>query len=379
MERSQIIKKFLDSGYQLSSDALELLVENPKKVDEFFEKANQKTIPLIITSDFLNTFLEVEAKKEKVTPEEYSSFFSKRFEAIRAIFSKRLDLVNLISINKISQKTKKFSIIGMVKEKNPQNNAVVLEDKTGEVEIQLQDKDILNDIVEDEVLSAVCKKSDGEIFAESIFFPDVQMKREINKTKEDVYCFFISDLHMDSESFNRASYLKYIEWLEKQKEKINIFVLGDISSNVKDVEKFLSDIPKNFSVYIIKGEIDSALEPNILPNPSIFQVEDVKLFLFHNPRLNDYISLWDSPDKAISNLVKKRHLDPIFTPESKISQKDAYLLDVIPDVIVAGHTHIPSTTNYKGVTILTTGSFVSQPIFWLINLRTREIFKIDFS
>ena len=50
----------------------------------------------------------------------------------------------------------------------------------------------------------------------------------------------------------------------------------------------------------------------------------------------------------------------------------------------------PSTANTIGkvasgiddtpvTTILTTGSFVSQPIFWLINLRTREIFKKDFS
>ena len=378
MERPQIIKKFLDHGRQLSGDALELLSNNQERIDELLEKMRNWTAPPTITSDFLTKMLKREGKeKSKRTPEDYTIFFSKRFEAIRTIFSKRPDLVNLVSINKVSERAKKFSIIGTVKEKDPETNTITLEDNTGETSVKLKGKTGLGEVVEDEVLGALCEKTDLGIISENIFFPDVPMKREINKTKEDVYCLFVSDFHMDSNSFKEEYYSKFIEWLKSHEEKINIFVLGDLSSDKNDIKKLLSSIPKTHHIQILRGEIDPA--SGTLPNPSCIEIENVKILLLHNPRLNYYTELWGSPSKAISILVRKRHLDPTFTPQTKIYDKDPYLLETIPDIIAAGHTHIPSNTNYKGITILTTGSFISQPIFWLINLRTREIFKTDFS
>lgn len=377
MERKLLIRRFLTSGYQLTSDALDFLIKSPEKAEEFLKKPRPQTPPSIITLDFLKSFLREECKIEKIVVDNYTKVFGRRFETLKNMFSKRLDLVNLISINKISPRTKKFSLIGMVKEKNEPANTITLEDWTGEVEIVL-DRKFLKEIVLDEVLGVVCEKTGENISGLNIVSPDVPMRRETCKTKKDMYCFFISDLHIDSGLFNKKYYTSFINWLEEQKEEMNIFVVGDVSSNIEDVEKLLSDIPKIHKVHLVKGETDPGIE-KFLSSPFLFQVEDVKLFLFHNKKLDDYVNLWGTPDNAISNLVKKRHLDPIFTTESKIYEKDPYLLDRIPDIIVAGHTHIPSSTNYKGVTILATGSFISQPIFWLTNLRTREIFKVDFS
>lgn len=268
--------------------------------------------------------------------------------------------------------------MGMVKDVSRDEGSITLEDKTGEAEIRIEDKNILNDIVQDEVVAVLCENSGNDIVGEIVFFPDTPMKRDIERTKEDFHCLFISDIHMDSDLFNEKYYKNLINWLEETTEKINIFVVGDVSSETKDIKKFLSDIPKRHSITIIGGEIDPKME-NILPNPVTIQFENVKLFLFHAPNLNHYVNLWGSAEKAMTNLMKKRHLDPTFAINQRIDNNDPYLLERIPDIVVGGHTHIPSSTNYKGTTLLTTGSLISQPIFWLINLRTREIFKKDFS
>lgn len=378
MERPQIIKRFLEQGHQLSSDALDFLTNTPGEIEDIIRRLKQLPGATIVTADLLkNISRTVSGKKNRSSPEDYVAFFSERFEVIKNIFSKRLDLVNLISINKVSERTKKFSIIGILKEKDLKNDAITLEDSTGEMTILLKSKGPINELVEDEVLGVVCEKIEAGIISENILFPDIPMRREINKTKDDVYCLFISDIHMDSDLFKEEYYSKFIEWLKNREEKINVFVVGDVSSKQKDIEKLLSDVPERHRIQIIRGEIDP--EKNTLANPSQVCIENVNILFLHNPRLNYYTELWETPSKAISILVKKRHLDPTFTPQTRIYDKDPYLLETIPDIIVAGHTHIASNANYKGMTILTTGSFISQPIFWLINLRTREIFKIDFS
>lgn len=237
---------------------------------------------------------------------------------------------------------------------------------------------MLNQLVEDETVGVVCRKDDI-IYGEKLIFPDIPLQREINKTNEEKYIFLISDIHMDSEQFRQESYEKLIDWLEKQQHKLTIFVVGDISSKKEDIAKFLSDLPSTHEMHIIKGDIDGDIDRDTLPNPTFVQIENVKLFLFHDKSLNEYMNLWGAPEQTLINLIKKRHLNPTFSLNSKIYDNDPYLLDVIPDIIVAAHGHIPSVTNYKGITAVSTGSFVSQPIFWLMDLRTRETFKIDFS
>ena len=386
MERTEIIKKFLTKGMQITGSALDFFANNPEKAGTFLSK--QPNCPSTITLEIINEALKAPKtgvvqnikpykEREKASVSDIVDFFNKRYEFLGNLLSKRLDLINLISINRVSDKIKKFSIIGMVKEKNTGNKTAVLEDKTGEIEVALSEA-LLNQLVEDETVGVVCTK-DGIIYGEKLVFPDIPLQREINKANEEKYIFLISDIHMDSEQFRQESYEKLIDWLEKQQNKLTIFVVGDISSKKEDIAKFLSDLPSAHEIHIIKGDIDGDIDRDTLPNPAFVQIENVKLFLFHDKSFNDYMSFWDAPEQTLINLIKKRHLNPTFSINSKIYDNDPYLLDTIPDIIVAAHSHIPSVTNYKGITTVTTGSFVSQPIFWLMNLRTRETFKIDFS
>lgn len=126
MEKSEIIKKFLTKGVQITGSALDFFASNPEKIGTFLSE--QLHYPSTITLEFINEALKtsqtsavqsIKPYKErgKASVNDIVDFFNKRYEFFGNLLSKRLDLINLVSINKVSDKIKKFSIIGMVKEK----------------------------------------------------------------------------------------------------------------------------------------------------------------------------------------------------------------------------------------------------------------------
>ncbi|MEM7825939.1 MAG: hypothetical protein QW412_03745, partial [Candidatus Aenigmatarchaeota archaeon] len=218
------------------------------------------------------------------------------------------------------------------------------------------------------------------MFVKKVVFPEVPLKREINKTKEDVFCLFISDFHMDSEKFNKKSYENFLEWLNNSEyKKLYVFILGDISSNAGDIETLLTNLPKNYFYILLKGEIDPEIKTQKLFvfDPCYLKIENSLNFLLLHSNLN-FPSSWSDlpPNKILLNFFKKRQFP---SQVKEVFVYDPYIIDIIPDFIVSGHFHKPSFLNYKGTTIITTGSFITEPIFWLANLRTRETIKIDFS
>ena len=72
-------------------------------------------------------------------------------------------------------------------------------------------------------------------------------------------------------------------------------------------------------------------------------------------------------------MLKKRYLG-----ESKtILPEDYLVLDVVPDIVLHGHTKNPEVSNYKSVTIINAGSPLTdfRPI--VIDLPTREVEQIN--
>lgn len=389
MKKQEIIREFLGKGYQLDPSSLDFFLKNSGKIGPFLEMMNQaKTKPPIITLDFINSLFERPLRKpeievlrnfeqrKKTSVVDLTRLFVDRYEKIREFFSGRANLVNLISINKISPRTKKFSLIGMVKEKDGKN--LVLEDLTGEITIFLSED---RKIVLDEVIGVICEQDDA-IRAKDVIFPDIPLRRKIDKAKEDASCLFVSDIHMDERNFKENSYGRFLEWLNKKKfGKLYIFVLGDVSSNKEDIENFFDSLPKEAFKIFLKGEKDPELSVGDLQFSefALIKIEkNIVSLLSHGDYLEKYSGLWkDPPEKIMLNLLRKRHIDPIF--ERRVYEEDPFILDIIPDIFVSGHFHSPGLLNYKGTTILSTGSFLTKPIFWLTNLKTRENIKLDFT
>jgi len=391
MERKEIIKNFLEKGYQIDFASLEFFFKNQDKIDQFFGKIENKQPPSIITLNFLRSFFKkpnietlktFDLENERNSVQQFVKYFTNRYEKLREFLLNNVNLTNLISINKITNQTKNFSLIGMVREKDEENKCITIEDTTGELIIYF-DKvaEFFHEIVSDDVLGVVCDKND-KIIAKHIVWPEVSLRRSINTTKEDVYCLFISDFHFDEENFNKEAYEKFLKWVNNVKyDKFYIFVLGDVSPQKDIIVNFFDKLPNNSFKIFVQGEIDPDIDVGdvTIRRPSLLKVEDNLMFLVcHGDELSKYKNIWKGcpPDKLMVNLLKKRQLDPLF---NKQIYKEDQILETVPDIFVSGHFHEPILLNYKGTTVLSTGSFTSRPIFWLTNLRARETIKVDFT
>lgn len=400
MEKAEIIKGFLNKGYQLDAESLEYFQKNEGKIGQFMDitSKTESSIPTIITIDVVKMKLGQNEGKYRIevlrdfkrvegviSVANSINFIAKKYEKMKKFLLNRLDLVNLISVNKLSSKTKKFSLIVIVKEKNEGDKSLVVEDSTGELSVFI-DKKIIDNfyaVVPDEILGLVCEKEGDTVYVKNIIFPDIPLNRDINATKEDVFCLFISDIHMDDKDFNKKGYEKFLDWTRKvDYDKFYIFALGGISKNSDDVSNFFNSLPKGSYKVYLKSANDPNLEVGDLTvnDPSLIKIEGKLNFLIsHSINFANYQSLWSdlTPQNILLNLLKKRHLNPIF--DKNISEDDPYVLDVVPDVFASGYFQYPSYLNYKGTTLITTGSFLKEPVFWLLNLKTREVIKLDFT
>jgi DNA polymerase II small subunit len=387
MEKQDIVKMFLEKGLQIDPQALEYLYNNQECVSSLIEKLIENNITFV-TLDAIRSFLtedvivvkEFKEKPRKISVEDVTKMLRERYEKISQILSKRFELVNPISIGKITRKAKNFSLICLVRDKKSERYSLVIEDGTGETEVffdkNLEDFKL---IVPDEVVGLVCENVDNTIFVRKVVYPDIPFRKEVNKAVEDVYCLFFSNFCLDSEKFNEKYFQNFLNWLENQADKnILIFILGGISSKENDIEELVKKLPSDKKTYLLKSEKDASHKRFDFEDPVLIKVKGLTLLLSHGEMFQKYSKILEIPiEQACVALLRKRHLNPII--EVGKTFEDVYLLETVPDIIACGSSDQPSYLNYKSTTIISCGNFIEKPIFWMINLKTREIFKIDFS
>ena len=396
MEQQEIVKLFLSKGFQLDSSSLDFFSQEPNKINPFLEEIEKtpekpSTVSLNLVKSILKEKPRIEILKtftqeqKTFAAEKAIQFFIGRYEKIKKILNGRLDLVNLVSINKITQKSKKFSIIAMVKEKISDANSIVAEDLTGELIVRFSEKtaNLLEEIVLDEVIGLVCEAGTDGFTVSNIIWPDLPLRRDVNKANDDIFCLFISGIRMDSPQFNKESYEKFFNWLSQSSYKtLYIFVLGGVSSRKDDVKEFFSRIPKDSEKIFLRSAADPEFPEEFnITDPSLIKLDNIILLLCDGIHIEKYSKMWPGmqPEKIMMNLLKKRHLDPTFDSSTKILDQDYFVIDTIPDIFVSGNSSAPGILNYKGTTIISNGNFLTQPIFWMVNLKTRETFKLDFT
>jgi len=412
MNKKDILVKLLEHGYQPHPDSLDLLIENSSKFKEIISELNLlKPRPFVLTQDILlnlntikklngveniekikkskllkdikiKTKVEVlkrfEIKRRKKTINDFISYFTSRYNQIRKMLVGRLDLINLLSINKLTQRTNNFSIIGLVREKNDKNKYIIIEDLTGELQIFFEDE-MYDEILLDDVVGIRCRKEDSRYIAMDIVWPDIPLKRRINRTEDEVYVLFISDFHFDKEGFKKDSYEKFVKWVNSFQNLGYIFVVGDIGN-----ENIFDDLPKNSKILYCPGNTDIEIKlPNHverLSDPSLVKIHDtVTVLLTHGKILEKYKLLFhtENPLNIMMNLLKRRHILPVIDSD-KIGIDDIFVMNEVPDIFITGHFHKPGYQNYKGTTIISNGSFLTDPTFYVIDLKTRRVMKRKF-
>jgi len=392
MDKNEIVRSFISAGYQIGMDALQYFESNPEMVQEFLALAPGKLEKPFVSKQDADRILSGMSPKVKVVRSylrhkkdvglgEMADMFAKRYERASEILSNKSELVNLLSINRIRPENKAFSIIAMVREVSYGDRSLVVEDPTGAATVFVSDalEGEFGYLVEDEVVGIVCDNEDfSENRAIKIVYPDIPLQVRAPAADKDITCMFISDIHMDDGAFMRHNFERLGEYLKRVKEEVMVFVLGDISSKEEDTKEFLKIFPENFKVMVLGGHLKEEKDMQ-LPDPIMVEVAGVKIFMSHGSMFQKYKEKFKtSTENTLLQILKKRHLSPTFDQKSNLDEEKLFL-DQVPDIMVVGHFHEPSTMNYKGTTIISLGSFVGNPIFWSVNLKTREAKKIDFN
>ncbi|MEM5855105.1 MAG: hypothetical protein QW472_02170 [Candidatus Aenigmatarchaeota archaeon] len=335
--------------------------------------------PVIITLDFVKSLeksYEIEeikkdgAKKTTLSIEDLSNFLVERYEKIKSFFSYRLDVVNLISINKINEKTKKFSLIVMVREIDRENKIAFVEDLTGEISVRVLN-DLIDFLVQDEVVGLFCEKKDEEIQVTNVFWPDIPLKRTIGKLEEDILCLFVSEVAFEE---NYEEILKEISKLNFKFLFIFLFLNKILEEKLK---VFKEKIPPNSKLVLISNAKQNFDDILCFSSPAFLVLDKKIVFLLVDGKIfSNYKNLGKDCVEIMLNLLKKRHLNPIFKIEN-LSLEDRYLVDPIPDIFVSANFGNSSLINYKGTTIISCGS--SEKLFWIVNLKSRENLKISLT
>ncbi len=224
---------------------------------------------------------------------------------------------------------------------------------------------------------------------------------------------FISDLHFGSKHFIRSVFAKLIKLLTLQDlnpineniaAEINtIIIAGDLVDGVgrfsdqkgqisfhslqtqyENLAALLMEIPSHIQIVVIPGEHDAtqtalpqpAIDkqiskallaiPNLIShgNPLRLSLDEMNFLVFHGQGNNELFQKQFqkkplNPTLGIRHLLEYRHLCPEYGSFNPLApfKKDYLIINEVPDVIVSGHFHQAHYEEYKGVKIITCGTF----------------------
>ncbi len=320
MDEKEIVRLFLDRGFQLSKDALPLVTENPEIVLKGLDLISPR--PFIITTNHVKKILNQEETpriktvkeyfqlNKPITIDDYFRDLLNVFDKVKTFLSENTSLDKLISINKITEKTSEFSLIGMVKEKF--ESYMIIEDTTGEIQIFFNDevKSKASEVEIDDIIGVKCRRIDAKYYTSQIVFPEIPLQIDVKRSKSDSSLVFsITDTELPKE--------------------------------------IVTDSTTTFSLPFSSNKL------------SFLDVNGLKILSI--PK-NSFKNTQDS--NSLLKILKKRIISNLtVTPSSY------FFIEDVPHIILS-NTQPTLYKNYKGTTII---SNADENKIFIINLRTREV------
>lgn len=236
---------------------------------------------------------------------------------------------------------------------------------------------------------------------------------EFKPTSDSHKILFIADLHFGSKYFSRRVFAGLIKFLTLQDLKppyeniaaeiSTIIIAGDLVDGIghftdqksqisfhslqtqyEGLATLLKEIPSHIQIIVIPGEHDAT--QTALPQPAIdkqigkaiftipnltchgnplrLSLDDLNFLVFHGQGNYSLFQKQIQPDPlnpimGIKHLLEYRHLCPEYGSFNPLApfRKDYLVIDKIPEVVVSGHFHRAHFEEYKGVKIITCGTF----------------------
>jgi len=361
MEKKEIIKLFLQNGFQLSGSALSAVSSDPRAIITELKKIKPR--PFIVTDEYIKKNLNISSfksisikmikkftfKKDPLHVDDYIKHLLSRYEKIKSILIGQMAPKKLVSINKITSKTMKFSIIGLVKERD--SNSITIEDSTGETNLYFDEnmKEELNNILLDDVIGVQCEKREEKYYVRKLIYPDVLSSRNVTRTKGEMLISFL----VSTQDLTNTQTKKLTDYFSGIKNLSTVFVFGHVKSH------FFKPPPTQLNL------IQLPLEPI----PKLFQLDAIKILTIPHTFFNHHSKSFSVPE-VFTSMLKRREL--IIGAPHIPNAYEGFILDEVPDIIVSNHGQ-STYLNYKGTTIISNSD--PKKVF-TVNLKTRDVQQI---
>ncbi|TRZ68772.1 MAG: DNA-directed DNA polymerase II small subunit [Methanothrix sp.] len=350
---------------------------------------------------------------------DFVRYFRDRYGKIREMLSARLNARPIESLGK-SAAGREISIVGMVMDLRTSargNRIVELEDPTGMVTVVFQKgSDAFEQaasLVTDEVIGVTgTTDGGGMVFATSLIWPDIQSQ---STHMGDGGALLSSDLHVGSRYFMEEAWGRFVSWINGEVDDPHglasavryLVIAGDLVDGIgiypgqeadlaiKDIQEqyelaaeLLATIPKRVRIVVSPGNHDmvrqaepqpALFEPvqdlfgdnvSFLGNPAWFRLGGVDWLVYHGRSIDDLVLKipglsYGEPEKAMTEMLKRRHLSPIYGNRVSIApeREDLMVIQKPPAILHCGHVHTLGITRYKGVTVVNSGTWQSQTDF----------------
>jgi len=346
------------------------------------------------------------------------------------------------------------AVIGMVSEQRTTSGGhriIELEDPTGSINVLvMKDNELFaNPLILDEVVgvSGQLSADGGLLIAKSFTYPDVPYTNIPRRSAEPSIAALLSDIHVGSDTFLENDWMKFLDWVngdcattDEDADLVSrlryILVAGDLVDGIgiypgqekelhiidvydqyRKAAEYFSMIPKHIQVIISPGNHDAVRQAEPQPaltqevqdmfkqgnitfvgNPSAVEIEGVRVLLYHGRSIDDLVSnlpgtSYSHPELAMAELLKRRHLSPIYGGRVMIAPeaKDHFVIDQVPDIIHTGHVHTVGVSRHRGVILANSGTWQGQTEFQkrmniqpdparipLVDLKTGEVAIVKF-
>ena len=397
----------------------------PEDISEILKKLKKEDKEVLKVKPKVQEIGEIKVLKDitgkstcRGTVEDFVAYFNSRYDKLYSILKSRVKAIPVASLGRIKSDT--VEVIGFVdnvREISEKKAFFDLEDKTGRVRVYAEGKlkEVAMELFGDEVVGVVGKPRGKTIIADRIIFPEIPING--SKTKKNFRIVFISDTHFGSNTFLKKEWDNFVRWIngESGNEKLDelaesvkyLFIAGDIVDGIgiypgqdKELEiidiykqyefaaEQLDKIRKDVKIILSPGNHDAVRQAEPQPalpkdfkslfsnnvihvgNPAYVDVNGVKVLVYHGRSIDDVISKinrlsYERPQEALIELLKRRHLSPIYGERSPIApeSEDYLVIDEIPDILHSGHVHTYGTAFYRGVLVVNSSTWQAQTEF----------------
>ncbi|ADG13131.1 DNA-directed DNA polymerase [Methanocaldococcus infernus ME] len=352
--------------------------------------------------------------------DDFIRYFRDRFERLKKFIERRAGR-KALPISKLENyKGEEVFTVGMVYDVRDRGDKVIVEIEDEEERVlAVIDKELYKksgEILLDEVIGFI-GKFNRYLYVKDIIRPSIN-KPYINKTKEELYMAFLSDIHVGSNEFLYKDFEKFIEFLNGNvknslEEKIvsrlkYICIAGDLVDGIgvypgqeedlyeidimkqyEEVAKYIEQIPEHIAIVISPGNHDAVrpAEPQprlpkeiiklfnreniyFVGNPCTLNIHGLDTLLYHGRSFDDLVSQiptasYENPFTIMKEVIKRRHLSPVYGGRCPITpeEKDYLVIERDIDILHTGHIHINGYGIYRNVALINSGTFQEQTDF----------------